>query len=625
MAPGGFIEKAGSTAVRPLLTLTQIQALLPLRGKFILPAPYNTEAIRITNQLDCNVITDDCIRYIGYSYWRVMNNHVGSDEILMFIGTRNKGPVLYSYNKVTGLVSNLGPLFDTSSPFRASTAEIWYFSASMPTKIYINNGPRLLRYDVISKQFEIIFDVSSQFGSNRYIWQMHSSNDDNVHSATLRDTSTFAMLGCLAYKVSTAQYYFYPSSGDFDECQIDKSGRWLVIKENVDGSAGADNRIIDLQTGTERLLTDQNGAGGHSDNGFGIMVATDNWNNLPNAIRVWDFNNNPLQGPLVYHGTDWSVAAPNHVAYSGKQGVPLSQQYACGSGANGINTNRANEIMCFRLDTSLDVLVVAPVMTDVNAAGGGDSYSKLPKGNLDVTGEYFIWTTNMGGNRLDAFIVRVPYQLLVNTGSSTTTTALTTSSISTSISTSSISSSSSILSSSTSSTTSIVSTSISTTTTVSSATQNVIWTSLVRATATGNNLQKTSGCEGCADSGGISSQNINSGNGYVEFTADNGKQWIAGLSNGNTDTTANDIDFGIFLNGGSSAEVRENGVYKTGTTYISGNVFRVEAINGQVKYSKNNIVFYTSSNLPVYPLLLDTSLWGIGATVGNAVISGNLS
>ena len=54
------------------------------------------------------------------------------------------------------------------------------------------------------------------------------------------------------------------------------------------------------------------------------------------------------------------------------------------------------------------MLVVAPAMTDMNAAGGGDSYSKLPKGNLDVTGQYFTWTSNMGRGRLDAFLVKVP-------------------------------------------------------------------------------------------------------------------------------------------------------------------------------------------------------------------------
>jgi hypothetical protein len=27
---------------------------------------------------------------------------------------------------------------------------------------------------------------------------------------------------------------------------------------------------------------------------------------------------------------------------------------------------------------------------------------------MDVTGRYFIWTANAGGNRLDAFLVKIP-------------------------------------------------------------------------------------------------------------------------------------------------------------------------------------------------------------------------
>jgi hypothetical protein len=56
-------------------------------------------------------------------------------------------------------------------------------------------------------------------------------------------------------------------------------------------------------------------------------------------------------------------------------------------------------------------------MTDLKARGGGQDadcgeYCKHPKGNLDVTGRYFIWTSNMGGDRLDAFIAKIPADLL---------------------------------------------------------------------------------------------------------------------------------------------------------------------------------------------------------------------
>ena len=57
--------------------------------------------------------------------------------------------------------------------------------------------------------------------------------------------------------------------------------------------------------------------------------------------------------------------------------------------------------------------MIAPVMTRLTARGGGDEYAKYPKGNLDVTGRYFIWTDNMASTRLDAFVVKVPAQLLV--------------------------------------------------------------------------------------------------------------------------------------------------------------------------------------------------------------------
>ncbi|HEV8441080.1 MAG TPA: hypothetical protein VGT40_23575, partial [Methylomirabilota bacterium] len=329
------------------------------------------------------------------------------------------GPTLFSYDKTTDQVTKVGPLFDASSPFSWSTGEGWYWSPTQATKLYVNSGSTLYRYDVVSKELETVFDATTQFGANRYIWQVHTSNDDRVHSATLRDGSSFEMLGCLVYNENTRQFSYFARTGDFDECQVDKSGQWLLIKEQVDGLFGEDNVIVNLQTGQQTTFLDQQGAAGHSDNGFGYMVAEDNWNALPGAARVWQFGQAlpgvPPQGRLVYNTTDWSVDL-GHVTHANAQaGLALDQQYACLSHASRASLPRANEIVCFRLDGSLQVLVVAPVMTDLNASGGGsDDYAKLPKGNLDITGQYFIWTSNVGGNRLDAFVVKVPAARLVS-------------------------------------------------------------------------------------------------------------------------------------------------------------------------------------------------------------------
>jgi hypothetical protein len=421
--PGGFLESATTGVARPLLAPSVIQTLLPARGPFTFPAPYGTSGVRLTNATDCG--GGDCVNAVGYAYWRNINNHVGSSEMLIFLGLSKarggQGPTLFSYDKTTEQVTKLGPLFDPSSGRSEHSGEGWYFSATQPTKMYMDDGPRMLRFDVLSKQVQTVFDVRAQFGADKIVWQMHSSDDDRVHSATLRSTPSYEMLGCVVYHEDTAQFQYFPKIGEFDECQLDKSGRWLMSLENVDGLYDVENRIFDLQTGTERLIWDQDGAVAHDDMGYGYVVGPDNWNALPNAEYIWDFTTNPLSKLMVSHTLLWDAPAPNHLSHTNaRPGVSPAQQYACGSGASRAIVPWSNEIICFPLDGSLDVLVVAPVMTDLNAPGGGDDYVKQPKGNLDVTGQYFIWTSNTGGNRLDAFIVKVPAQILMGSSSDTT-------------------------------------------------------------------------------------------------------------------------------------------------------------------------------------------------------------
>lgn len=149
----------------------------------------------------------------------------------------------------------------------------------------------------------------------------------------------------------------------------------------------------------------------------------------------------------------------------------------------------------------------------------------------------------------------------------------------------------------------------------------VFWTNLINVAASGNSLQKTTGCDGCPDAGATSQQQITSGDGYFEFTASEATALrFAGLSYGNTDTTGADIDFAIRLQAGY-ADVRENGVYVADTLFVSGDVFRVAVEAGVVRYYKNGVLFYTSSKTPTYPLLVDAAIYNSGGTITNAVVA----
>jgi hypothetical protein len=435
---GGLLEKAGSPALRARFTAEQIGQFLPVggaTGAFTFPAPYNTNGVRLTNASVCEAGTD-CLWYVGYSYWRNMNNHAGQSEMYIFLGTDPNrgggGPMLLRYNKRSDAVENLGPLFAVGTPHYWSTGEGWYFSGTLPATLYtlLIGDTQLRRYDVVTKQFDPIPALDLAMcprprvcpEAASYLIQAHSSDTDLVHSATVQDRD-WRRLGCVVSRAGRYAFYAPESGAALDECHVDKSGGWLMLLETR-ASGSPINRVVNLQTGRITVVEDADGALGHLDMGHGYAVGADNFDGRPNATIVVTF---PLRdatrpiGPVVHYNKRWDIAAANHIAH-GNAGIPsTSASYACGSNASRV-ADMADEIVCFSLDPnrnadgSLDVLVVGQVLTDLNASGGqdhdNDDYEQLPKGNLDVTGRYFIWTTNLGGDRLDAFLVKIPAERL---------------------------------------------------------------------------------------------------------------------------------------------------------------------------------------------------------------------
>jgi hypothetical protein len=150
----------------------------------------------------------------------------------------------------------------------------------------------------------------------------------------------------------------------------------------------------------------------------------------------------------------------------------------------------------------------------------------------------------------------------------------------------------------------------------------ITWVNTVNVTVNGAVVQKTSGCDGCEDAGATSQEQLTA-DGYVQFTiGESNTLWMAGLSHGNDDTTYADIDFGFRFNGAGYADVLENGMYAGGdTTYAAGDVFRVTLANGHIQYSKNGQFLKESARAPQLPLLLDSSLISMGATIHDAVIA----
>jgi RHS repeat-associated protein len=152
--------------------------------------------------------------------------------------------------------------------------------------------------------------------------------------------------------------------------------------------------------------------------------------------------------------------------------------------------------------------------------------------------------------------------------------------------------------------------------------QAVSWTSGVNVSTSGNSIQKTNSNNW--DGGAVSSsgQSITSGNGYVQAKVDSTQYNVMfGLSNGNSNQGYSDIDFAAHLQGGGALMVYEGGTYKgTFGTYAVNDIIKVAVESGQVKYYKNGSLFYTSAGDVSYPLLMDSSIYEIGAWIKDALI-----
>jgi hypothetical protein len=410
-APGGFVEACASTVIRPRPTLS-----VPPLGPFTFPPPYHTSAVRLTNtRVDFG---RDLLWPVGMSYWPVISAPSEGRLRVFLCFDRNRGgpgPSTVSVDLATGQVSPTQPLFSPEAPLAWATGESWYWSRRDPSVLYASDATRLYRVDVRDGSTSTVADAATLDPTRQLAcWQWHSSADEQTHSCTVKDTSTdtWQAIGTAIYREAAGPTWeFFPKWGELDECQVDKSGRWLLIKDNVDAAYGEDNLIQDLTAAHTRLVRDEEGAAGHSDNGFGYMLAADNWSAQPGAYCVWSFDAAGPQRQLVYHTASWN-AEFNHVSHCNAINAPAAQQYALGSGANRALAPRNNELCAFRLDGRLECVVIAPVLTDLNAPGGGNDYAKLPKASLDFAGEWACWTSNAGGAYLDAFLVRVPTDLL---------------------------------------------------------------------------------------------------------------------------------------------------------------------------------------------------------------------
>ena len=358
----------------------------PARGGVVTDPVFGTQVMRITDSTDGSSWCQT-----AYSYWPTFNSN--NTKILAFC---NAGTMIVDFDPVN---------FRLGSKFAAPSGVGSYewgvkWSHNNPDFMYGVSGALIKRLSISSRTWTQLKDLSSRF-PGQYLYQLSISNDDDIFAFTLKRNSDYAAVGYGVYKLSTDQVLYSAATTQLDEVQIDKSGRFLVVKTGAQGSGVVEVKVVDLQATPAptviNLIDDApDQAPGHSDNGSGVVVGHANY---IDAITTRSLSNPHSFTVLIQDGT-WTWLQSQHISTLADDGSwALISQY--GSIANQPFNN---EMWFIKTDGSGSVRRFAHHYSKYS------DYNSTPRANVSLDGNYVAFTSNWGvaGGRLDLYVAKVP-------------------------------------------------------------------------------------------------------------------------------------------------------------------------------------------------------------------------
>ena len=143
----------------------------------------------------------------------------------------------------------------------------------------------------------------------------------------------------------------------------------------------------------------------------------------------------------------------------------------------------------------------------------------------------------------------------------------------------------------------------------------------VQGTGAGlNKVQKTGGSGSVWDAGAVSKESFVGSGSVITYVEHTNAAMMLGLSVDGHGTDHATIDYALYFAGSNHLYVYENGTSRGHVEYYAiGDEFTVERLdNGNVQYTRNGSVFYTSSivSSPETPLNADVSIHSMGNQIG---------
>jgi hypothetical protein len=360
---------------------------LPRAGGTLVDPVFGTTIMRVTDE------SDTPSAGTAYSYWPSFNKN--STQLMVHYA--DGFPRIYEFepnNFRVGSKRAVEAPPASESGFGVTTFEDAIWSGKDPNKFFVHRGAAVFSYDVARHRYAKVFDLTSDLPTGYYFFQMSRSIDDDVFAFTLRDAK-YKVAGYLAYQLSARRILNQARVKKLDEIQLDKMGRYLVVKTGEQGHAAIEVEVIDLQTGRNEALRDDapDYAPGHSDAGSGLIVGGDNWlarwtgrklssphqpYTVLDSRGQWD---NDGHVSMLADDEDWALLSLFGTAKSGLFRREILQVTTDGSQRL---RRLAHHYSIFR------------------------NYQDTPRANISRDGRFIAFSSNWGGRaRQDLFVLRI--------------------------------------------------------------------------------------------------------------------------------------------------------------------------------------------------------------------------
>jgi hypothetical protein len=364
---------------------------LPKAGETFVDPTFGTTLLRVTDEADGKD------NHLAYSSWPTFNK-----DATRFHLSRNGVGTLYEFDPKAFRITGNEPLFPKPPAGEAPRWEDSIWSGVDKDVIFTRSGAKILSFNVATKEWAVVKDFAKELEpiGAAALGEMNKSIDDQAFSFTLRGPAPkYAVVAYIVWRRDADKIVLNRKSlPGYDEVLVDKSGKWLVVKER---EGPVESKVVNLENGATEKLTDAapDFGPGHSDCGHGTVVGAENWQNRVLARKLSDPHRFVT---VVDFGNDWTQ--PYHISMlADDESWALISNYSKTSTPGLFH----GEIFMVATDGSGQVRRLVHHRTIHR------SYWDCPMANISRDGRFIAFGSNWGGSdRRDVFILRVPDEFL---------------------------------------------------------------------------------------------------------------------------------------------------------------------------------------------------------------------